>query len=156
MSSDADSYNTAPEQLTQRVVYHVPFPAKTTENPIMNQPPSPRLSIVSSTSSPLFVTPTISEIELLTLENQSEQDMADYLQNDTLALESWERLQADLQTARKLEALARERRQSVASQWERFKYRRFDRKIQKGIERENTTPRIPTASHRPEPHTLAA
>jgi len=136
MSSDADSYETAPDQLTQRVIYHIPFPARTTNNLIMNQPPSPRSSIVSSTSSPLFITPTISEIELLTLENRSEQDMADYLRNDTLALESWERLQADLQTARELEALARERRRSVTAQWERFKYRRFDRKIQRGIERE--------------------
>ena len=136
MSSDADSYNTAPEQLTQRVVYHVPFPARTPKDSTMNQSPSPRSSIVSSTSSPPFVTPTISEIELLTLENRSEQDMADYLRNDTLALESWERLQADLQMARELEALARERRRSVASQWERFKHRKFDRKIQRGIERE--------------------
>ena len=136
MSSDADSYETAPDQLTQRVVYHVPFPARTPNNLIMNEPPSSSSSIISSTSSPLFVTPTISEIELLTLENRSEQDMADYLRNDTLALESWERLQTDLQTARELEALARERRRSVAAQWERFKYRRFDRKIQRGIERE--------------------
>jgi len=109
MSSETDLYETASEQLPQRVVYHVPFPARTIENPIMNQLPSPRLSIISSTSSPLFVTPTISEIELLTLENRSEQDMADYLRNDTLALKSWERLQADLQMARELEALARER-----------------------------------------------
>ena len=136
MSSDADSYGTAPDQLTQRVIYHIPFPAGTPDNPIMNEPPSSNSSIISSTSSPLFVTPTISEIELLTLENRSEQDMADYLRNDTLALESWERLQTDLQTARELEALARERRRSVAAQWERFKYRRFDKKIQRGIERE--------------------
>ena len=153
MSSDANSYETAPDQLTQRVIYHVPFPARTPNNLAMNEPPSSSSSIISSTSSPLFVTPTISEIELLTMDNRSEQDMADYLRNDTLALESWERLQADLQTARELEALARERRRSVAAQWERFKYRRFDRKIQKGIERErrrwietNTETRRPESS----------
>jgi len=133
-TTTADSYQTAPEQPLRWVAYHIPFPARPAESSLeTNLSESP---IMSSSSSITPTSPTISEIEQLTLDSQPEQDMADCLRNDTLAIESWERLQTDLQIARNLEAMAREQRRSVGLQWQRFKYRRFDKKIQRVVDRE--------------------
>jgi hypothetical protein len=90
----------------------------------------------SPTSSPQYLTPTIEEIERYTVESGPEQDMADCLRDDPLATEMWEHLQSDLATARDLEGLVRNYRRSTATQWERFKNRRFDRRTERVVERE--------------------
>jgi hypothetical protein len=99
--------------------------------------PDKRLTHSGSPSSSLqHLAPSIEEIERYTLESGPEQDMADCLRDDPLATEMWERLQSDLTTARDLEGLVRNYRRSTATQWERFKNQRFNRRIAHVVERE--------------------
>jgi len=85
---------------------------------------------------PQFSSPTIEELELLTMDSKPRCDMGDCVIDNVLACTMWEKLQSDLYDARILEATAREHRRRANIEWERFKMRKFDVRMMGVIERE--------------------
>jgi len=85
---------------------------------------------------PQYFSPTIEELELLTLDSGPRCDMGDCVIDDMLACTMWDLLQSNLHNARILEAVARGHRQRAAIEWERFRTRKFDRRMMGIIERE--------------------
>jgi len=85
---------------------------------------------------PQYTSPTIEELEALTLDSGPRCDMGDCIVDDMLACTMWDLLQSNLHNARILEAVARGHRQRAAIEWERFRTRKFDRRMMGIIERE--------------------
>jgi len=85
---------------------------------------------------PQYSSPTVEELESLTLDSGPRCDMGDCIIDDAFACTMWEKLQSDLYNARVLEAIARENRRRAAIEWERFRMRKFDRWMIGVIERE--------------------
>ena len=125
--SPPSSYHTCPmhpQMPPPRVIYHIPFPAMPCRPTLEPSPISPP---GSPSVSPAHISPTVDEIELYTLESRVQHDMADCLQDEPLAVKSWERLQFEMRAARDLEDLVREYRRLIRAQWERFRTQRYDR-----------------------------
>jgi len=85
---------------------------------------------------PQYSSPTIEELESLTLDSKPRCDMGDCVIDNILACTMWDGLQSDLYNAQVLEAMAREHRRRAAIEWERFKMRKFDVRMMGIIERE--------------------
>jgi hypothetical protein len=85
---------------------------------------------------PIYLSPTIEEIELLTLNSGPMQDMGDYLIDDLHAITLWEHLQQNLFHARQMEGIARNLREQAAIEWERFRTKKYDMRIMGIVERE--------------------
>ena len=85
---------------------------------------------------PQYSSPTIEELESLTLDSGPRCDMGDCIIDDAFTCTMWEKLQSDLYNARTLEAIAREHRRQAAIEWEQFRMRKFDRQMMGVIERE--------------------
>lgn len=116
------------------LAFHVPFLAAQPESillppstpphqrdPEMYQDPNEIVIPCRSISTyPAYLSPTIKEIESLTLDSGPRHDMADHVIDNVYACTLWDNLQQDLYNARKLERIAREHRQRAALQWERF------------------------------------
>jgi len=85
---------------------------------------------------PQYFSPTIEELESLTLDSGPRCDMGDCVTDDMLATTMWDLLQSNLHNARILETVARGHRQRAAIEWERFRTRKFDRRMMGVIERE--------------------
>ena len=85
---------------------------------------------------PQYSSPTIEELELLTLDSGPRCDMGDCVVDNMLACTMWDLLQSNLHNARTLETIARSHRQRAAIEWERFRTRKFDRRMMGVIERE--------------------
>jgi hypothetical protein len=85
---------------------------------------------------PIYLSPTIEEIESLTLNSGPLQDMGDYLIDDIHAITLWEHLQQNLFHARQMEGIARNLREQAAIEWERFRTKKFNMRIMGIVERE--------------------
>jgi hypothetical protein len=85
---------------------------------------------------PIYLSPTIEEIESLTLDSGPLQDMGDYLVVDIHAITLWEHLQQNLFNARQMEGIARNLREQAAIEWERFRTKKYDMRIMGIVERE--------------------
>jgi len=85
---------------------------------------------------PQYSSPTIEELELLTLDSGPRCDMGDCVVDDMLTCTMWDLLQSNLYNAQTLETIARGHRQRAAIEWERFRTRKFDRRMMGVIERE--------------------
>jgi hypothetical protein len=85
---------------------------------------------------PIYLSPTIEEIESLTLNSGPLQDMGDYLVDDIHAITLWEHLQQNLFHARQMEGIARNLREQATIEWERFRTKKFDMRIMGIVERE--------------------
>jgi hypothetical protein len=90
---------------------------------------------------PVHLSPTIEEIESLTLDSGPLQDMGDYLVDDLHAITLWEHLQQNLFHARQMEGIARNLREQAAIEWERFRTKKYDMKIMGVVERERAVMR---------------
>jgi len=136
--------------LRPRLTYHVPFPATPCTLP---SPPSlqfqatfawqieaakpqlfPDLNEIamparSLSTAPSYLSPTIKEIESLTLDSGPRHDMGDHIMNDVYACSLWDHVQQNLYMAWQLEAMAREHRQQATIEWERFRTQKFNRRI---------------------------
>jgi len=122
-----------------RLAYHIPFPA------IQRTPPSPLSSHFQATFTrqmeaikqqmhpdlnkftipprsfsipPTYLSPTIEEIELLTLNSGPQHDIADHIINNVYACSLWDHVQQNLYTAQQLEAMARKHCRQAAIKWE--------------------------------------
>jgi len=67
---------------------------------------------------PQYSSPTIEELELLTLDSGPRCDMGDCVVDDMLACTMWDLLQSNLYNAQTLEAIARGHRRRAAIEWE--------------------------------------
>ena len=90
---------------------------------------------------PIYLSPTIEEIEHLTLDSGPLQDMGDYLTDDLHAITLWEHLQQNLFHARQMEGIARNLREQAAIEWERFRTKKYDMRIMGIVERERAVSR---------------
>jgi hypothetical protein len=90
---------------------------------------------------PIYLSPTIEEIELLTLNSGPMQDMGDYLVDDLHAITLWEHLQQNLFNARQMEGIARNLREQAMIEWERFRTKKYDMRIMGIVERERAVMR---------------
>lgn len=93
----------------------------------------PRRSI---STHPMYLSPTIEEIESLTLDSELQHDMANHVIDNVYTCTLWDNFQQDLYNARKLERIAREHCQRAALQWERFRMNRFNVRMAGVIKRE--------------------
>jgi len=59
---------------------------------------------------PIYLPPTIEEIELLTLDSGPRHDMGDHIMHDVYACTLWDHIQQNLYTARQLKMMVREHR----------------------------------------------
>jgi len=164
-----------------RLGYRIPFPEETTslrvppplssnfqasfarqmEAQTLKYYPDPHEIIIPPRNlsiPPQYSSPTIEELESLTLDSKPRCDMGDCIIDDVLACTMWDGLQSDLYNARVLEAIAREHHRRAAIEWERFKMRKFDvqmmgiiereREVQKRFEEEGSAP---PSNRRPKP-----
>ena len=115
------------------LTFHVPFPAAQPNSPLPPSSPVHRqepemfqdpneinIPLRSISISPEYLSPTIKEIESLTLDSGPRYDMADYVIDNVYACTLWDNFQQDLYNARRLEGMAREHCWGAAIQWERF------------------------------------
>jgi hypothetical protein len=100
-----------------------------------------RIPYRSFQNPPVYLSPTIEEIESLTLDSGPLQDMGDYLVDDVYAIMLWEHLQQNLFNARQMEGIARNLREQAAIEWERFRTKKFDMRIMGVVERERAVMR---------------
>ena len=104
--SPPSSYHTCPTHPRTPppwVVYHIPFPAMPCRP---TSEPSPILPPRSPSMSPAHISLTVNEIELYMLESRVQHNMADCLQDEPLAVESWEHLQFEMRLPKTLKSLS--------------------------------------------------